>query len=80
MARPRGHKLSRPAWEDLSNHAGLSLVEIAERAEIPAPTLRVLLGGFSRASVPMTARLAAALNCQAPTLFPTLLPIFEEAA
>lgn len=80
MARPRGHKLSRPAWDDLTNGAGLSLTEVAERAQIPRATLSVLLGGHSRASVPMTARLAAALNCQPGTLFPTLLPVFEEAA
>lgn len=80
MPRPRGHKLSRPAWDDITTCAGVSLTQVAARADIPRVTLSALYGGQSRASLPTTTRLAAALGCQPATLFPTLLPIFEEAA
>lgn len=72
MARPRGHKLNRAAWDDLLKIRGLTLTEVAERAEIPRPTLSSLLGGHHAASVPNCHRIAAALDCNPQTLFPTL--------
>lgn len=72
MARPQGHRLSPAAWDDLLRLSGLSLTQIAERSEIPRPTLSSLLGGHHRASVPMCHRLADAIGCHPQTLFPTL--------
>ncbi len=72
MARPTGHKLSPEAWDDILRLTGTSLTQVAERADIPRPTLSSLLGGFHRASVPMAHKLATALGCHPQTLFPTL--------
>ena len=35
MARPAGHSLNRWAWDDLLRFTGLTLTDVAERAEIP---------------------------------------------
>jgi plasmid maintenance system antidote protein VapI len=72
MARPAGHALNRAAWDDLLRLTGLSLTQVAERAEVPRPTLSSLLGGHHKASVPMAHRIAAAIGCHPGTLFPTL--------
>lgn len=80
MARPQGHKLSADAWNDVLEMRGLSLTEVAERSGIPRPTLSSLLGGFHRASVPQTARIAEACGCRARTLFPTLDPAVTAVA
>lgn len=74
MARPAGHPLNRAAWEDLLKLKGLSLTDVADLAEIPRVTLSSLYGGHHAASVPMTAKLARALQVQAATLFPSLIP------
>jgi predicted transcriptional regulator len=79
MARPRGHRLSKPAWDDALRTSGLSLTEVAEQADIPRATLSVLLGGHSRASLPMTTKIGQAVSFNPATLFPTLLPLFDEA-
>jgi plasmid maintenance system antidote protein VapI len=72
MARPAGHQLSREAWEDILRLSGLSLTLVADRAEIPRPTLSSLTHGHHAASVPMAHKLAKALDCHPITLFPTL--------
>ena len=72
MARPAGHRLSPEAWDDILRLTGTSLTEVAERADIPRPTLSSLLGGYHSASVPMAHKLATALGCNPQTLFPTL--------
>lgn len=72
MPRPAGHKLNRAAWDDFLKVRGLSLTDVSKRAEIPRPTLSSLLGGFHSASVPKAHRIAAALDCNPQTLFPTL--------
>lgn len=72
MARPQGHQLSREAWDDILRLSGLSLTLVAERADIPRPTLSSLLGGHHAASVPMAHKVAGALGCHPVTLFPTL--------
>ena len=72
MARPRGHRLNRVAWDDLLRLQGLSVTTVAELADIPRPTISGLAGGHQRASVPMAHRLADAVGCSAGTLFPSL--------
>lgn len=78
MARPRGHKLSRTAWEDVLALRGLSLTQVADMAEVARPTLSSLLGGSHGASTPMAHRIAKAVGVQAETLFPTLSPHYDE--
>lgn len=81
MARPRGHRLSPSAWEDVLTLRGDSLTAVAERADIPRATLSGLVGGHARASVPVAHQLAAAIGCHPETLFPTLRSAsFTEAA
>jgi transcriptional regulator with XRE-family HTH domain len=80
MARPAGHKLNRAAWEDMLRLTGLSLTQVAERAEVARPTLSTLLGGRHGASVPMAHRIAAAVGCHPQTLFPTLAPAAQAVA
>lgn len=80
MARPAGYLLSGLAWEDALKWRGLSLTEVAERADIPRPTLSSLLGGYHKASAPTAHRLAAALDVHAVTLFPGLSDKFKQAA
>lgn len=48
---------------------GLSLTEIAERADVPRATLSGLVGGHHRASRPVAHRLALALDVHPGTLF-----------
>lgn len=73
MARPKGHTLSRDAFEEWSQkHLGQSLTQIADAADIPRATLSGLLGGFTRASVPMAHKLADAMGVRVGALFPTL--------
>lgn len=74
MARPAGHLLHRPAWEDVLRLRGLSLTEVSDLAEIPRSTISSLLGGHHRASVPQAHKIARALGCNPETLFPTLTP------
>lgn len=80
MARPAGHPLSPEAWDDLIRILGTSLTDVADRADIPRPTLSSLRGGHHKASVPQAHRIAAALGCHPVTLFPTLRRTFESAA
>lgn len=80
MARPSGHELSRDAWDDLLALNGLSLTQVAERSDVPRPTLSSLLGGHHKASVPMAHRIAGAVGCRPGTLFPTLRPALAEKA
>ncbi len=58
----------------------MTLTEAAERADIPRATVSSLVGGHHRATIPQAGRLADALGFHVETLFPTLLPYFEEAA
>ena len=81
MARPRGHRLSPAAWQDVLTLRGLSLTQAAELAGVPRATVSGLVGGHQRASVPLTRKLSEALGCSPETLFPTLRSsTFTEAA
>ena len=75
MARPAGFALNRSAWEDMLEAKGLDLTTVAELSEVPRSTLSGLLGGHHNASVPMAHRIAAAVGCRPPTLFPGLTPV-----
>lgn len=80
MARPRGHPLSPSAWSDVLTLKGESLTDVATRAGIPRATVSALVGGNSRASVPLAHQLAHALGVHPETLFPTLRSVtFVEA-
>ena len=79
MGRPRGHRLSPPAWGDSLRYAGLTLTEAAERSGIPWPTLSSLLGGHHRATITQARRIAHTLGRRPETLFPTMLPGYCEA-
>lgn len=72
MPRPTGHKLSRPALDDILRLSGLSLTQLAELADVPRATVSSLYGGHHRASVPTCHKLARAADCDPRTLFPTL--------
>jgi transcriptional regulator with XRE-family HTH domain len=72
MARPKGHKLSRPAWDDILRISATSLTEVSKRSEVPRPTLSALYGGHNGASMPTIRKIAAALDVQPATLFPSL--------
>jgi transcriptional regulator with XRE-family HTH domain len=80
MGRPRGYRLSPPAWADALRYAGLTLTEAAERAGIPRSTLSSLLGGHHRATVTQARRIATTLGCRPETLFPSMLPNYSDAA
>jgi plasmid maintenance system antidote protein VapI len=78
MPRPRGFRLSRAAFDDCIEHAGLTLTQAADRADIPRASLSALVGGHSRAAMPTVKQLADALGCRQATLFPTLTHTFAE--
>jgi plasmid maintenance system antidote protein VapI len=80
MARPRGHRLSPPAWEDALRFAGLTLTQTAACAGIPRATISSLVGGHHRATFREARKIAAALDCRPETLFPSLLPTYAEVA
>lgn len=69
MARPAGNTLNRWAWDDLLRFTGLTLTDVAERAEIPRATLSGLVGGHHRASLPVAHRIARVLDVHPGTLF-----------
>lgn len=77
MGRPAGHLLNKWAWDDVLRLRGLSLTEVATRAELPRPTLSSLLHGHHKASVPNAHRIAEACDVAVETLFPTLSTKFE---
>lgn len=79
MARPKGHLLSRPAWDDIVRITGTSLTEVASRSEVPRPTLSAIYGGHNGASVPMAHKIASALDVHPATLFPSLRATNDEA-
>lgn len=79
MARPKGHRLSPTALEDILRLRGDSITAVADRSGIPRATLSGLAGGFHRASVPVAHQLAGALGCNPETLFPTMRPSFIES-
>lgn len=72
MARPKGHELSREAYDDFLRILGLSTPAVSERANVPAATLRSLYGGHHKASVPQAHQIANALGVAPASLFPTL--------
>lgn len=80
MARPAGHPISTHAWDDTLRLTGNSLTMVADKAEIPRPTLSSLVGGHHKASVPMAHRIAEALGVHPITLFPTLAAVKVEAS
>lgn len=77
MARPAGHRLNRHAWDDITRLAGLSITQVADRAEIPRPTISGLVRGSQRASTPAAHKLADAVGVHPATLFPSLLGPLE---
>jgi lambda repressor-like predicted transcriptional regulator len=79
MGRPRGFRLSPPAWADALRYAGLTLTEASERSGIPRSTLSSLLGGHHRATATQARRISSTLGCRPETLFPSMLPGYCEA-
>lgn len=79
MPRPAGHLLNRDAFQDFLDRTGLSITEVADRADLPRSTVSALLGGFSKAATPNAHKIAAAVGCRPGTLFPTLIPDFIAA-
>lgn len=76
MPRPAGHQLNRDAFQDFLDRTGLTITEVADRADLPRSTISALLGGHSKAATPNAHRIALAIGCRPGTLFPTLLPEF----
>lgn len=79
MPRPAGHLLNRDAFQDRLDQTGLSITEVADRADLPRSTVSALLGGFSKAATPNAHKIAAALGSRPASLFPTLSPDFLPA-
>ena len=79
MARPRGHKLNPDAFDALLVLSGKTLSDIAERAGVPRASVSGLLGGHSRAAVPLAHRIADALGCPPAAIFPTMRSCFTES-
>lgn len=73
MARPRGLRISRPAFTDLRLSKHLSLSDVAGLAGMKLTTLSGLVNGDHGASMRTVRQLADALNCSPATLFPELL-------
>jgi transcriptional regulator with XRE-family HTH domain len=80
MVRPRGHRISRPAWDDIIRLNGplSSITEVADAAEIQRATLSGIVTGRQRASTVTARRIATALGVNPATLFPTVLAHFSE--
>lgn len=72
MPRPKGHTLSRPAFDDLLRLTGKSLTQVAALADVPRASLSALYIGHNGASIPTAHKIAAALDVHPATLFPTL--------
>lgn len=76
MARPQGHRLSPPAFEDCLKLTGQNITRVAEVSGVPRSTISALHGGHHKASVPTAKAISDALGVNASTLFPTLHPNF----
>lgn len=72
MARPRGLRLSRYAFDDLLRWQRLSMTEAAQRSGLPLSTLSGLVNGDHRASMKTVRALSEGLGVNAETLFPEL--------
>lgn len=72
MARPRGHRLSPRAFDDILRLTDQTITELAEVSGVPRATISGLAGGYYRASTTNAKRIAAALNVNPETLFPTM--------
>jgi transcriptional regulator with XRE-family HTH domain len=64
--------MSPSAWNDILTIKRLSLTEVAEMADVNRAAISGIAGGHARASVPMARSIAAALDVDPETLFPTL--------
>lgn len=79
MARPKGYRLSRPAFEDMRQVKHLSLSEVAQEAGLGLTNLSGLLAfdperkKGHRASLATVRALCGALGVAPETLFPELL-------
>lgn len=80
MPRPAGVEINRDAWDDLLELTGLNTVDVAERGDIKIATLRCIVSGNDRASVPNAHKIAKGLGCRVRTLFPALNPAADQAA
>lgn len=78
MARPKGFRMSPSAWTDILTLKGLTLTEVAEIADVQRASISGIVGGHTRASVPMAHKIAAALGVSPETLFPAMRPQFAE--
>lgn len=75
MARPKGYKLSRAAWDDLVRGAKrLTVSDVADATGIQSATISNLIGGKAGASLTMARKLCAGLDVDVETLFPALNP------
>ena len=78
MPRPRGHRLSQPAFDFALNAAHTTITDLAEISGIPRATISALRGGYHGASQKIIGPMSDALMCPAEVLFPTLIPMFAE--
>ena len=79
MTRPKGHRLNPDALEALLRISGSSITELADQSGVARSTISGLMGGFSRASVPQAHKIASAIGCEAPAIFPTLRAGFSDS-
>lgn len=81
MARPKGFRISRPAFQDILEARRMTMTEMAASAGMPLATLSGLVAGAHRASMATVRKLAAGAGCSEETLFPELLfPELREVA
>lgn len=73
MARPKGYRLSRPAFDDMLRLARLTMTEAARQAGLPLTTVSGLANGDHRASMKTVRSLSEGLGINAETIFPELL-------
>lgn len=78
MARPKGYRLNRPAFQDLIRAKRIDMSEAARMAvdrdgkPMPLTTLSDLVNGNCGASMATVRRLCEGLDCDDETLFPEL--------
>jgi transcriptional regulator with XRE-family HTH domain len=79
MARPKGLRLNRAAFLDLTKAKRLSMSEAAALGGMPLTTLSGLVNGNHGASMRTVRKLSEGLGCEPETLFPQLLTVGEAA-
>lgn len=72
MARPKGYRLSRAAWDDLiaGGSRKLTVTEVAAATGIQSATISNIISGNTGASLAMARRLCDGIGVSVETLFP----------